>query len=92
MLSEREIKRYQRDNWGEETQSKLKKSTVFIAGAGGLDSPVLIYLAVAGVGNIRICDYDSPEWSNLNRQIFNNHERIGSNKAISAKMTKDFLS
>ncbi len=46
-----------------------------------------IYLAVAGVGNIRICDFDSPDWSNLNRQILHDHTRIGQNKAVSGKMT-----
>lgn len=91
MLSEDELKRYNRqiiiDGWGIETQEKLKKSTIFIAGAGGLGSPVAIYLAVAGIGNIRICDFDSPDWTNLNRQILHNHRRIGINKALSAKQT-----
>lgn len=95
MLTAEELKRYNRqiimDNWGEETQLKLKKSTVFIAGAGGLGSPVSIYLAVAGIGNIRICDFDSPDWSNLNRQILHNHNRIGINKALSAKQTLEEL-
>ena len=62
-LSEREQMRYTRqmmiEGWGGETQKKLKKSTVFIAGAGGLGSPVSLYLAAAGVGNIRICDFES---------------------------------
>src|SRR5208282_5186541 len=91
MLTEEELKRYHRqmimDNWGVETQEKLKNSTVFIAGAGGLGSPVSIYLAAAGIGNIRICDFDSPDWSNLNRQILHDHTRIGINKAVSGKMT-----
>ncbi len=94
-LSENELKRYTRqmmiEGWGEQTQKKLKKSTVFIAGAGGLGSPVSIYLAVAGIGNIRICDFDSPDWSNLNRQILHDHTRIGTNKALSAKMTLERL-
>jgi molybdopterin/thiamine biosynthesis adenylyltransferase len=94
-LSENEQKRYNRqmmiEGWGEETQKKVKRSTVFIAGAGGLGSPVSIYLAVAGVGNIRICDFDSPDWSNLNRQILHDHTRIGTNKAVSAKMTLERL-
>jgi molybdopterin/thiamine biosynthesis adenylyltransferase len=94
-LSENELKRYARqmmiEGWGEETQAKLKRSTVFIAGAGGLGSPVSIYLAVAGIGNIRICDFDSPDWSNLNRQILHDHTRIGTNKAVSAKMTLERL-
>ena len=95
MFSEEELKRYNRqmlmEGWGEETQKKLKRSTVFIAGAGGLGSPVSIYLAVAGIGNIRICDFDAPDWSNLNRQILHNHSRIGTNKALSAKQTLEEL-
>lgn len=91
MLGGNELKRYTRqmmmEGWGPETQEKLKASTVFIAGAGGLGSPVAIYLAVAGVGNLRICDFDSPDISNLNRQILHNHTRIGINKAVSAHMT-----
>lgn len=91
VFSEEELKRYNRqmmiEGWGEETQAKIKRSTVFIAGAGGLGSPVSIYLAVAGVGRIRICDFDSPDWSNLNRQILHDHTRIGTNKALSAKLT-----
>jgi adenylyltransferase/sulfurtransferase len=94
-LNEEEIKRYNRqmmmEGWGEETQEKIKNSTVFIAGAGGLGSPVSIYLAVAGVGTIRICDFDSPDQSNLNRQILHNHNRIGTNKAVSAKQTLEEL-
>ncbi|MBF0608447.1 MAG: HesA/MoeB/ThiF family protein, partial [Magnetococcales bacterium] len=88
-LSEEELKRYTRQmmmsGWGEETQQKLKTSTVFVAGAGGLGSPVAIFLAVAGIGTIRICDFDSPDWSNLNRQILHDHTRFGLNKALSAK-------
>lgn len=75
------------DGWGEEGQRKLKNSTVFVAGAGGLGSPVSIYLAVAGVGKIIICDFDSVEITNLNRQILHSHTRIGINKALSAKIT-----
>lgn len=90
-----ELNRYNRqimmEGWGIGTQEKIRNSTVFIAGAGGLGSPVSIYLAVAGVGNIRICDFDSPDWSNLNRQILHNHNRIGTNKAISAKQTLEEL-
>jgi adenylyltransferase/sulfurtransferase len=90
-LSKRELERYHRqmmiDGWGEQTQRKLKETTVFVAGAGGLGSPVAIYLAVAGIGRIRICDFDSPEYSNLNRQILHDPTRIGTNKAISAQMT-----
>jgi len=94
-LTKEEIERYNRqiimNNWGIEKQLKLKNSTVFIAGAGGLGSPVAIYLTVAGIGNIRICDYDTPDITNLNRQILHNHKRFGINKAVSAKMTLEEL-
>jgi molybdopterin/thiamine biosynthesis adenylyltransferase len=90
-FSSDELSRYHRqmliDGWGEATQEKLKNATVFIAGAGGLGSPVAIYLAVAGVGHIRICDFDSIDLTNLNRQILHNHTRIGVNKAVSGKDT-----
>jgi adenylyltransferase/sulfurtransferase len=95
MLTEEELKRYTKqmmmDGWGEATQERLKSSKVFIAGAGGLGSPVSIYLTVAGIGNIVLCDFDSPDLSNLNRQILHDHTRIGINKAVSAKMTLERL-
>ena len=75
------------DGWGEAGQQQLKDSTVFIAGAGGLGSPVAIYLAVAGIGHLRICDMDSLEPTNLNRQILHDHTRVGLNKSISARQT-----
>jgi adenylyltransferase/sulfurtransferase len=94
-LSEREKERYKRQmifsGWGEEVQQKLKTSKVFVAGAGGLGSPVSIYLAVAGVGTIRICDNGTPELSNLNRQILHDDLCIGINKSISAKETLESL-
>ena len=79
------------EGWGEEGQKKLKSSTVFIAGAGGLGSPVSIYLAAAGVGKILICDFDSVEITNLNRQILHSPSRLGINKALSAKITLSAL-
>jgi adenylyltransferase/sulfurtransferase len=86
-----EMKRYHRqmliDGWGEAAQEKLKNATVFIAGAGGLGSPVAIYLAVAGIGHIKICDFDNLDLTNLNRQILHDPSRIGINKAVSGKNT-----
>jgi adenylyltransferase/sulfurtransferase len=73
--------------WGEAGQEKLKAARVFIAGAGGLGSPASIYLAVAGVGQITLCDFDKPELSNLNRQILHTDARIGMNKAVSGQLT-----
>lgn len=91
MLSETELKRYDRqmrmNGWGVVGQEKLKASHVFVAGAGGLGSPASIYLAVAGVGRLSLCDFDAPEWSNLNRQILHSPSRIGVNKAISGQRT-----
>ncbi|HSB80171.1 MAG TPA: HesA/MoeB/ThiF family protein [Candidatus Methylomirabilis sp.] len=90
-LTAAETQRYARQmiipSWGEATQRKLKASKIFIAGAGGLGSPVSFNLAVAGIGLIRICDFDSPELSNLNRQFLHDDSRVGMNKAESAKRT-----
>lgn len=90
-LSAHEQERYSRQmlmpGWGAETQGRLKNASVFIAGAGGLGSPVSIYLAVAGIGTLRICDCGALELSNLNRQILHDDSRIGWNKALSAKAT-----
>ena len=90
-LTEQDQKRYNRQmmiaGWGEEGQQRLKSARVFVAGAGGLGSPTSMYLAVAGIGHLTLCDCDSPELSNLNRQILHNDSRIGINKAESGKMT-----
>jgi adenylyltransferase/sulfurtransferase len=90
-LTNEERERYHRQiifsGWGEEGQKKIKQATVFIAGAGGLGSPVAIYLAAAGVGRLRICDFGKPELSNLNRQILHTEEDIDKNKALSARET-----
>ena len=90
-LTDYERDRYDRQmlisDWGEDGQFKLKNSSVFIAGAGGLGSSVSIYLAVAGVGEIKICDFDRIELSNLNRQILHPDKRIGELKAVSAETT-----
>lgn len=73
--------------WGEEAQERLRASRVFVAGAGGLGSPVSIYLAVAGIGELVICDADRVELSNLNRQILHPDARVGHLKALSAGET-----
>ena len=90
-LTEYDLARYQRQmlisGWGEEGQARIKSARVFVAGAGGLGSPVSIYLAVAGVGEIKICDADVVELSNLNRQVLHPDKRIGLPKAESAANT-----
>jgi adenylyltransferase/sulfurtransferase len=70
--------------FGEEGQEKLKNSTVLVAGAGGLGSPVATYLAVAGVGHIVLVDMDVVDLSNLNRQILHWDENVGQYKVKSA--------
>jgi molybdopterin/thiamine biosynthesis adenylyltransferase len=89
MLSNEEKERYDRqlliDDLGVKGQEKLKKSKVFIAGAGGLGSPISIYLSAAGVGTLRIVDQDIISLSNMNRQILYNSMDIGKKKAHTAK-------
>jgi len=70
--------------FGEEAQERLSDSKAFIAGAGGLGSPVATYLTVAGVGDITICDCDSVDLSNLNRQFLHHDRDINRRKTESA--------
>ena len=88
MLSRDELERYDRQimikGLGEEGQEKLKRAKVFIAGAGGLGSPVSIYLTAVGVGTIRVVDHQRVELSNLNRQVLHWDEDIGKRKIDSA--------
>ena len=90
-LSTNERTRYKRQmllyGWGMESQEKLKRAAVFVAGAGGGASPTIMQLALAGFGTIIVCDSDVVELSNLNRQVLHDETRIGMNKALSAKMT-----
>ena len=72
------------DGFGERGQERLKRAKVFIAGAGGLGSPISIYLAVAGVGQIRIVDREVVELSNLNRQILHWDKDLARPKVESA--------
>lgn len=87
MLSERERERYKRQMmlFGTEGQERLSKAHIFIAGAGGLGSPVSFYLAVAGIGTITIADMDVVDQSNLNRQILHTDRDIGLKKVASAE-------
>ena len=89
-LSDNEKKRYLRQimitSWDETVQMKLKKAHVFVAGAGGLGSPSIYYLAAAGVGRITICDNDRVELSNLNRQILHRTGGIGISRSNPPEM------
>jgi molybdopterin-synthase adenylyltransferase len=88
-LSEEQFTRYARhlilDEVGEEGQEKLLSSRVLVVGAGGLGSPMLMYLAAAGVGTIGIIDNDRVDLTNLQRQIVHATERVGALKVESAR-------
>jgi molybdopterin/thiamine biosynthesis adenylyltransferase/rhodanese-related sulfurtransferase len=81
--------RYQRQvilpEIGEEGQARLRNARVLVIGAGGLGSPVLMYLAAAGVGTIGVFDDDLVDVSNLHRQILFNEDEVGQPKAERAR-------
>ena len=85
------VARYQRQlslrGFGRQAQEKLAGSHVVVVGAGGLGSPVLLYLAAAGVGALTIIDCDEVSLSNLHRQIIHTTGAIGTPKAVSARET-----
>ncbi len=89
MLTPSERERYDRQilirEFGQEGQGKLKRSRVVIAGAGGLGSPIALYLTAAGIGMIRVVDHDRVALSNLNRQVLHGEEDVGRKKVDSAR-------
>lgn len=88
-LTEEELQRYSRhlnlEGMGLSGQKKIKAGRVLVIGAGGLGSPVLMYLAAAGVGTIGVADGDVIDISNLQRQVIHSTRGIGGSKAESAK-------
>jgi adenylyltransferase/sulfurtransferase len=90
-LSAQEIERYKRHlvlkEIGGQGQQKLKAARVLVVGAGGLGSPVLAYLAAAGVGTIGIVDDDRVSLDNLQRQIVHDTVSVGMTKVASAAAT-----
>ena len=84
-----EIKRYSRHlimpEVGMEGQRQLKNASVLSIGAGGLGSPLAMYLTAAGVGHLGIVDFDVVEFSNLQRQIIHSTENVGRKKLESAR-------
>ncbi|MBR0661393.1 HesA/MoeB/ThiF family protein [Neoroseomonas oryzicola] len=86
-----ELHRYSRhillEEVGATGQAKLRAARVLVVGAGGLGSPLSLYLAAAGVGTIGLIDHDVLELSNLQRQVAHTTARIGRNKAESAAET-----
>jgi molybdopterin/thiamine biosynthesis adenylyltransferase len=90
-MNDDQLLRYSRhillDELGIEGQQRLLTAHVLVIGAGGLGSPVALYLATAGVGALTIVDDDSVDLTNLQRQIVHSVERIGQPKAESAAQT-----
>lgn len=88
-FSKEELARYNRHiiipGFGLEAQQKLKEAKVLVIGSGGLGSPVLLYLAAAGVGTIGIVDFDVVDDSNLQRQVLFGIDAIGQPKVEAAK-------
>ena len=88
-LSHEEIKRYSRHlimpEVGMTGQKRLKAASVLLIGAGGLGSPLAMYLAAAGVGRLGLVDYDTVDYSNLQRQIIHGTKDVGRLKLESAK-------
>nr|WP_321984643.1 molybdopterin-synthase adenylyltransferase MoeB [uncultured Lichenicoccus sp.] len=88
-FSEAEVQRYSRHillgEIGGVGQARLRAARVLVVGAGGLGSPLALYLAAAGVGTIGLVDDDVVELSNLQRQIAHSHARIGAAKVASAR-------
>jgi len=88
-LSQDEISRYSRHliipEIGMEGQLKLKSGKVLVIGAGGLGSPLSLYLAAAGVGTIGLVDFDKVELTNLQRQILHSTDSLGRSKLDSAR-------
>ncbi|MGC3946096.1 MAG: molybdopterin-synthase adenylyltransferase MoeB [Chryseolinea sp.] len=88
-FSKEELARYNRHiiipEFGLEAQQKLKAAKVLVIGSGGLGSPLLLYLAAAGVGNIGIVDFDIVDDSNLQRQVLFGVESVGLPKVEGAK-------
>ncbi|HNQ04653.1 MAG TPA: HesA/MoeB/ThiF family protein [Thiobacillaceae bacterium] len=87
-MDDAQLLRYSRhillDQIGIEGQERLLRAHVLVVGAGGLGSPVALYLAAAGVGQISLADHDVVELTNLQRQVIHDMDSLGVNKAVSA--------
>ena len=90
-MNDQQLLRYARhlmlDDIGIDGQQRLLDAHALVIGAGGLGSPVALYLATAGVGRITVVDHDSVDLTNLQRQIAHNQSRLGLPKAESVRAT-----
>ncbi|MDP1649795.1 MAG: HesA/MoeB/ThiF family protein [Rubrivivax sp.] len=90
-MNDQQLLRYARhlmlDDFGVEGQQRLLRSHALVIGAGGLGSPVAMYLGTAGVGRITVVDHDDVDLTNLQRQIAHNISRLGQPKADSVGAT-----
>src|SRR5512134_2514722 len=95
MLTPEEIERYKRQlvlkEIGGEGQQKLKAARVLVVGAGGLGSPLILYLAAAGIGEIGIIDDDRVSVDNLQRQVIHDTKSVGQAKTRSAAVAIERL-
>ncbi len=94
-FSKEELARYNRHiiipEFGLEAQQKLKAARVLVVGSGGLGSPLLLYLAAAGVGTIGIVDFDRVDDSNLQRQVLFGTDAVGQPKVAAARRRLEAL-
>lgn len=90
-MNDEQLLRYSRQillpNFDVDSQQKLQDAHVLIMGLGGLGSPVAMYLAAAGIGQLTLVDFDTVDLSNLQRQIIHNSSTIGQSKVESAAQT-----
>jgi len=88
-MTDEQLLRYSRhillEEIGVEGQERILAAHALVVGAGGLGSPVALYLGTAGVGRITLVDHDSVDLTNLQRQIAHNMQRVGQPKALSAR-------
>src|SRR5262245_61141448 len=90
-MNDQQLLRYSRHillpELGIEGQERLLAARVLVIGAGGLGSPVVLYLASAGIGSITLCDNEDVDLTNLQRQIVHRTDAVGRKKVDSARAT-----